>query len=79
MQGLISANQSAFVSGRSIIDNILLSHDLVRDCHRQGDGSRCLLKLDIQKAYDLLDWSFLQQVLTRLNFPPTFISWIKHA
>lgn len=60
LQDIINPNQSAFISGRSIIDNILLSQDLVRYYHWRGGGPRCLLKLDIQKAYGSLDCEFLK-------------------
>lgn len=35
-----------------------------------------MMKLDIQKAYDSLDWKFLKQVMHGLKFPEQFISWI---
>lgn len=76
LDSIISSHQSAFLSGRSIIDNMMLSQDLVRDYHRKGGGACCLMKLDIQKAYDSLDWNFLKQVMHGLNFPEQFISWI---
>lgn len=55
----INLNQSAFVKGRSIVDNILLCKELVRGYHRIVSKSRCLLKVDFQKAYDSIHWDFL--------------------
>ncbi|GKC80825.1 hypothetical protein Tco_1131599 [Tanacetum coccineum] len=60
---LISPNQSAFVSGRSISDNILLTHELMHNYHLDQGMPRCAFKVDIQKAYDTVDWNFLKTAL----------------
>ncbi|GJU60592.1 sugar transport protein 13 [Tanacetum coccineum] len=52
---LISPNQSAFVPGRSISDNILLTHELMHNYHLDRGEPRCAFKVDIQKAYDTVD------------------------
>lgn len=52
---LISYNQGAFVKSRSIMDNILICQDLVHNYHRNDSPARCLLKIDLQKAYDMVD------------------------
>lgn len=49
--GIIHLNQSIFIHGRRIIDNILLAHELVRGYYKGKDGCYAL-KVDIQKAYD---------------------------
>jgi len=48
---LISDNQSAFVQGRHICENILLAHEMLRDFNRRGVQKFCI-KVDLQKAYD---------------------------
>ncbi|GKA03825.1 putative RNA-directed DNA polymerase, partial [Tanacetum coccineum] len=53
---VVSANQSAFVPGRRISDNILITQDLMRSYHRNRGPPRCAFKVDIQKAYDTVDW-----------------------
>lgn len=58
------------------MENILICQDIARNYHKQGVSPRCMMKLDIRKAYDTLEWQFLQQVLSGLNFPPEFINWI---
>lgn len=35
-----------------------------------------MLKIDIQKAYDCVEWPFLEQILINLNFIEIFIKWI---
>ncbi|XP_026417267.1 uncharacterized protein LOC113312744 [Papaver somniferum] len=74
--GLIIQNQSAFISGRSIQDNIMLAHELVRNYHRSKGSPRCALKIDFRKAYDTVKWSAIFYVLKQMGFPDQFINWI---
>lgn len=68
-----------FISGRSISDNILLAQELFRNYHRLSGPARCALKFDIRKAFDTVDWGFLLDLLSLLQFPPTFINWIREC
>lgn len=63
---IISLNQGAFVKDRSIMKNIFICRDLARNYHRDGRTPRCMLKLDIRKAYDTLEWDFIRKVLLGL-------------
>ena len=74
---LVSPNQSAFVPHRIIGDNIMLVQAICRDYHKNAGIPRCSFKLDIHKAFDILNWSFLFSVLEKMRFPPRFIAWIK--
>ncbi|GJT67715.1 hypothetical protein Tco_1019195 [Tanacetum coccineum] len=56
LKTLISPNQTAFVPGRSIADNILLTQELMHNYHLDRGVLRCAFKDDIQKAYDTMDW-----------------------
>jgi hypothetical protein len=55
LTSLVSLNQSAFVPGRRISDNILLTQELMHNYHLDRGPSRCAFKVDIQKAYDTVD------------------------
>ncbi|XP_070038220.1 uncharacterized protein [Nicotiana tomentosiformis] len=76
MDNLIDKSQVAFVSSRVITDNIILSHELMKGYGRKGVSPRCMIKIDMQKAYDSIEWVFLEQVLNALNFPEIFVRWI---
>nr|KAJ0198574.1 hypothetical protein LSAT_V11C700342390 [Lactuca sativa] len=76
---LISDNQSAFIPGRSILDNILLSQELVKGYHIDRGFARCALKVDIQKAYDTVNWKFLLSILKEFGFHETMIKWIMNC
>ncbi|GKC58517.1 ribonuclease H-like domain-containing protein, partial [Tanacetum coccineum] len=56
---VVSDNQSTFVSGRRISDSILITQELMHNYHRDRGPPRCAFKVDIQKAYDTVDWEFL--------------------
>ncbi|XP_070031719.1 uncharacterized protein [Nicotiana tomentosiformis] len=73
MDYLVDNSQDAFVPMRVITDNILLRHKLVRGYGRKGISPRCMIKFDMQKAYDYVEWTFIEQVLIGLNFPSVFV------
>lgn len=72
----IELNQSAFVKGRLLIENLPLATELVKDYHKDSISRRCALKIDISKAFDSVQWSFLLKTLEAMNFPTKFIHWI---
>ena len=77
MHILVSPNQSAFVVGRSITDIVLLGQKLVKDIAGALYHLDVVSKLTYKKAFDTLDWEFLLEVLSVMNFPLEFTSWIK--
>ncbi|GKB48885.1 hypothetical protein Tco_0899638, partial [Tanacetum coccineum] len=76
LKDLISPNQSAFVPGRSIADNILLTQEIMHNYHLNHGAPRCAFKVDIQKAYDTVDWEFLRTILTGFGFHNRMVGWI---
>ncbi|XP_062089492.1 uncharacterized protein LOC133796026 [Humulus lupulus] len=76
LPSIISDNQSGFVRGRQIVHNIMVCQDLVRGYDRRRAKSSCMFKIDLQKAYDTLDWDFLQEMMLALGFPTKFVSLI---
>lgn len=70
----ISPKQAMFVKGRHIIDNVSLAHELVKNLNRKVCGHNLVLKLDMAKTYDRLEWDFLLAVMRRFGFSPRFCS-----
>ncbi|GKA52638.1 copia protein, partial [Tanacetum coccineum] len=64
---VVSDNQAAFVPGKRISDNILITQELMHSYHRNRGPPRCAVKVDIQKAYDTVDWRFLETILVRFG------------
>ncbi|XP_074301399.1 uncharacterized protein LOC141632786 [Silene latifolia] len=73
---VISQNQSAFIRGRDIVENILICQDLTKLYNRSSCSPRVIMKLDLQKAYESLEWSFLEEMMQALNFPNRFTKMI---
>ncbi|XP_074291111.1 uncharacterized protein LOC141617877 [Silene latifolia] len=73
---IVGENQGGFIQGRSILENILICQNIIRLYERQAVSPRCLFKMDLQKAYDTIEWDFLDQMMTALNFPSQFKGWI---
>lgn len=59
---VITENQSAFVPGRSITDNVLVAFELLyyMEQKKRGAEGEVALKLDVSKAYDRVDWGCLK-------------------
>jgi hypothetical protein len=69
--------QSAFLKGRSIQDNSIMAHELFHTMkYKRGGGGLMALKLDMEKAFDSMEWFFLLKILALLGFHPTWINWI---
>ena len=72
MDSIITPFQNAFIKGRNITDNILLAHEII-DVVRKKRGKRDsygVLKIDVSKAYDRVNWNFLKAILTVMRFDP---------
>ncbi|GAU24827.1 hypothetical protein TSUD_157400 [Trifolium subterraneum] len=74
----VSQEQSAFVEGRSILDNALIATKVIHALKRKTQGRKCelTLKIDISKAYDKVDWGFLRRVMTKMGFTDVWIRWV---
>lgn len=59
---IVAENQSSFVQGRSMMHNVLICHDLLRHYNRRTTP-RCIMKIDLRKAYDMVSWEFLEEAL----------------
>ncbi|XP_060201738.1 uncharacterized protein LOC132630180 [Lycium barbarum] len=78
MDVLVDSGQTSFVPGRRLNDNVILSHELVKCYGRKEISPRCMIKIDMKKAYDSLEWNFLEQVLQGLQFPEQFVNSIMY-
>jgi hypothetical protein len=67
MHRLVLPNQSAFIRGRVIHDNFCAVQSSAKLLHARG-SSCILLKVDIAKAFDTVNWSFLHDLLSHLGF-----------
>jgi len=73
---IISPEQSAFVSGRLITDNVLVAFETLHTMATRVSGKEgyMALKLDMSKAYDRVEWDFLESMLRKLGFADRWIN-----
>ncbi|XP_073355415.1 uncharacterized protein [Aegilops tauschii subsp. strangulata] len=75
---IISINQSAFVPGRLITDNALVAFECFHfiEQNKNPEKNFCAYKIDLSKAYDRVDWGFLENAMKGLGFDYRWIKWI---
>jgi hypothetical protein len=66
---VVRPSQTAFMQGRNILDGVVILHEAVYELHTKKSNG-VILKLDFEKAYDKVKWSFLQQTLRMKGFSP---------
>ena len=64
---VVRPSQTAFMQGRNILDGVVILHEAVHELHRKKLNG-VILKIDFEKAYDKVNWSFLQQTLRMKGF-----------
>ena len=67
---IVSEHQSAFIKGRLITDNILVAYETLHYMknHNSRKSGYIAPKLDLSKAYDRVEWSFLKDVMVQMGF-----------
>ncbi|TYK21642.1 LINE-1 retrotransposable element ORF2 protein [Cucumis melo var. makuwa] len=72
----VAENQMAFVKGRQIIDAILVANEAI-DYWRVKKIQGFVIKLDIEKAFDKLNWRFIDFMLMKKGYPFRWRKWIR--
>ncbi|XP_022843169.1 uncharacterized protein LOC111366695 [Olea europaea var. sylvestris] len=68
----LCSEQGAFIEGRSIFHNIALVQELLWSFNRKIRGGNAMLKVDMMKAYDRVEWNFLMAILNAFGFSTQF-------
>ena len=72
---LVSPDQTGFIKGRYIGENIRLINDILEQKRIQNIPG-ILLQLDFQKAFDTIEWKFIQRTIALFNFGETIQHWV---
>lgn len=73
----VSSSQSAFIPGREIFENVILIREVLHSF--KSSSYSCpdfCLKVDLSKAFDRMDWDYLQSILPLYGVPSRMIAWI---
>ena len=76
MNKLVNSAHNAFVEGRQILDASLIANEVINSILKKKEKG-VLCKLDIEKAYDQINWNFLTTVLFKMGFKEKLLGWIK--
>lgn len=78
---IIETSKRSFISGRLISDNIIVGFEILH-WMRSRSACRCgyaALKLDTSKAYDRVEWNFLELMMLRLGFDNYWAAWVMNC
>lgn len=76
----MSPLQSIFIPGRSTKNNAIVLQEIIHRMNKKkSKNGDLVLKLDLEKAYDMVNWDFLKEALVMFRFPPIIISQIMHS
>jgi len=75
---VISHHQSAFLPRRLITDNVIVAYDALHTMATRIQGKKdfMAIKLDMSKAYDRVEWNYLEDIMRRLGFEERWIEKI---
>jgi len=71
---LISEEQTSYVEGRQILNNIIQTHEVVHSL-KSNKQAGMIIQLDLVKAYDKLSWSYIRAVIRAYGFDQNWIRW----
>lgn len=78
MTSVIASNQSAFLPGRNILDVVVIINEVV-DFSKRAKKECLILKVDFEKAYDTVNWNFLDYMMRRFGMCDKWRAWIKEC
>ncbi|CAN1306590.1 Putative ribonuclease H protein At1g65750 [Linum perenne] len=78
---IVSEMQAAFTKGRAIQDNIMIVHEVLHHFKTRSGKFKwdMMIKMDMKKAYDMVDWSGLDGILKAMGFNSTWCKWIEEC
>ena len=80
LSSLISPTQCSFVPKRQITDNVIIVQEMLHSMrYKQGKRGYMMIKIDFEKAYDRLRWSFIRDTLLELRLPQLMVDVVMNC
>nr|KYP72147.1 LINE-1 reverse transcriptase isogeny [Cajanus cajan] len=80
MVDLVGPNQCNFVPNRHTSDNIIITQEVIHSMsYKTGKKGWMAIKIDLEKAYDRLNWTFIKETLTMIGIPLNLVELIWHC
>ena len=77
---LIAPTQCSFVPKRQITDNVIIVQEMLHSMRgKQGNRGSMMVKIDFEKAYDRLKWSFIRDTLLEICLPQTMVDVVMNC
>jgi hypothetical protein len=73
---LIPKTQSAFLKGRQLVEGVVVVNEVI-DFAKKARKNCLIFKVDFEKAYDSVDWGFLDYMLGRFGFNTKWRAWMR--
>ncbi|GLT48339.1 hypothetical protein SLA2020_219710 [Shorea laevis] len=75
LESIIREQQMAFIRGRQLMDGVVIANEVIDEAKKKKKKS-FLLKIDFEKAYDKVSWSFLDHMMQKMGFCEKWRLWI---
>ncbi|GJZ26721.1 RNA-directed DNA polymerase, eukaryota [Tanacetum coccineum] len=75
ISSVIGPNQTAFIAGRQILDGCLIANEIIRTASLEK-LKLLLFKVDFEKAFDSVNWNFLQDIMRQMGFGAKWRKWM---
>lgn len=76
MDSLISLKKTTFIKGRQLVDSVMALNEVV-NLAKVSKKECFIFKVDFEKSYDSVSWSFLDSMLVRFMFNVKWRAWIR--
>lgn len=71
-------NQIGFIKGKNILEGVVVLHEVIHELHCSKQRG-LILKIDFEKAYDRVNWLFMEQVLVGRGFRTKWVDWVMNT
>jgi hypothetical protein len=72
---LLACIQTTFMKGRFILESVVYAYEIIHETAKSNKKG-IVLKFDYEKAYDRVNWNFLEEMMVSRGFGPKWVKWV---